>query len=93
MRLAPKKNLGGNRSFEALERNSYAILCYAVIKPLFMDCGACRAIPEVNMLWLDAFGTPKNPGGVSELSGPRKEFLCYTMRCGEYTFIYALWAL
>ena len=30
------------------------------------------------MLWLDAFGTPKNPGGVSELSGTRREFLCYT---------------
>ena len=28
-----------------------------------MDCGACRAIPKLNMLWLDAFGTPKNPGG------------------------------
>ena len=27
------------------------------------------------MLWLDAFGTPKNPGGVSELSGTRREFL------------------
>ena len=33
-------------------------------KPLFMHFGACRAIPEVNMLWLDVFGTPKNPGGV-----------------------------
>ena len=32
------------------------------------------------MLWLDAFGTPKNTGGVSELSGPRREFLCYEMR-------------
>ena len=32
-------------------------------KPLFMHCGACRAIPDVNMLWLDAFGTPKKPGG------------------------------
>ena len=32
-------------------------------KPLFMHCGACRAIPKVNMLWLDAFGSPKNPGG------------------------------
>ena len=31
------------------------------------------------MLWLDAFGTPKNPGGVSELSDPRREFLCYTI--------------
>ena len=28
-----------------------------------MDFGACRAIPKVKMLWLDAFGTPKNPGG------------------------------
>ena len=52
-------------------------------KPLFMHCGACRAIPEVNMLWLDAFGTPKNPGGVSELSGSRREFLYYTKRCGK----------
>ena len=34
------------------------------------------------MLWLDAFGTPKNPGGVSELSGPSKgiPMLYYEMR-------------
>ena len=77
------KNPRAYRSFQALEGNSYAILRNAVNKPLFMHCGACRAILEVNMLWLDAFGTPKNPGGVSELSGPRREFLCYSMRCGE----------
>ena len=67
-------------------RRGIPMLYYAkcsINKPLFMHCGACRAIPEVNMLWLDAIGTPKNPGGVSELSGPRREFLCYTMRCGE----------
>ena len=45
------------------------------------------------MLWLEAFGTPKNPGGVSELSGPGREFLCYTLRCCEQTFSYALWGL
>ena len=28
-----------------------------------MDCGACKAIPKRDMLWLDAFGTPKIPGG------------------------------
>ena len=28
-----------------------------------MDCGACRAILKLRMLWLDAFGTPKNPRG------------------------------
>ena len=72
MRLAPPKTLGGYRSFRAFEGNSYAILRDAILrdavnKPLFMHCGACRAIPEVNMLWLDAFGTPKYPGGVSEL--------------------------
>ena len=67
MRLAPPKTLGGYRSFRALEGNSYAILSDAVNKPLLGHCGACRAIPEVDMLWLDAFGTPKNPGGVSEL--------------------------
>ena len=66
------KNPGGYRSFQALEGNSHAILLDAVNKPLFMHCGACRAIPKVNMLWLDAFGTPKNPGRVSELSGPRR---------------------
>ena len=61
------KNPGGVSELSGLEGNSYAILRDAVNKPLFMHCGACRAIPEVNMLWLDAFGTPKNPGGVSEL--------------------------
>ena len=29
-----------------------------------MDCGAYRAIPKLKMLWLDAFATPKYPGGV-----------------------------
>ena len=28
------------------------------------------------MLWLDVFGTPKNPGGVSELLGPRNLYSC-----------------
>ena len=28
-----------------------------------MDCGVYRAIFKLKMLWLDAFGTPKNPGG------------------------------
>ena len=34
------------------------------------------------MLWLDAFGTPKNPGGVSEAFGPSKgiPMLYYEMR-------------
>ena len=58
------KNPGGYRSFQGLEGNSYAILWDADNTPLFMDCGACRAILKLNMLWLDAFGTPKNPGGV-----------------------------
>ena len=43
-----------------------------MIKTLFMHCGACRAIPEVNMLWLDVFGTPKNPGGGIGAFGPSK---------------------
>ena len=29
-----------------------------------MDCWAYTAIPKLKMLWLDAFGTPKIPGGV-----------------------------
>ena len=29
-----------------------------------MDCMAYRAIPKLKMLWLVAFDTPKNPGGV-----------------------------
>ena len=29
-----------------------------------MDCGVYRAILKLKMLWLEAFGTPKNPGGV-----------------------------
>ena len=45
------------------------------------------------MLWLDAFGTHNNPLGVSELLGPGREFLCYTMRCGEETFFFASWGL
>ena len=77
------KNPRAYRSFRALEGNSYAILRDAVNKPLFMHRGAYRAIQEVDMLWLDAFGTPKNHGGVSELLGLRRECLCYTMRCGE----------
>ena len=28
-----------------------------------MDCGVYRAIPKLKVLWLDAFGTPKIPGG------------------------------
>ena len=85
MRLVHPKTLkggGGYRSFQGLEGISYAILGDADKKPLFMDCGACRAIPKLRMLWLDAFGTPKNPGGVYELLGPRRDLLCYTMRCG-----------
>ena len=34
-----------------------------------MDCGACMAIPKLNMLWLDAFGTPKNLGGYRSFQG------------------------
>ena len=62
----PKKPRG-YRSFQALEGNSYAIIRNAVNKPLFMHCGACRAIPEGKMLWLNVFGQyalAKNPGGM-----------------------------
>ena len=47
-----------------------------------MDCGACRAIPKLKMLWLDAFGTPKNPGGGIGAFRASKKFpmLYYEMR-------------
>ena len=61
--------MGGHSSFQGLKGSSYAILGDADNKPIFMDCGAYRAILKLKMLLLDAFGTPKNPGGDSSFQG------------------------
>ena len=75
MRSAPPITLGGYRSFELkilpppllggapnnfpmhLNRRAGNI-------PLFIRCGAYRALLELKMLWPYVIGTPENPRGV-----------------------------
>ena len=35
--------------------------------PLFIRCGACRALLELKMLWPYVIGTPENPRGVENV--------------------------
>ena len=54
--------IGTGHSLQGSER---FLLCFTIVtdnKPLFMHCGACRAIPTVKVVWMDAVATPTNPG-------------------------------
>ena len=99
MRLPPQKTLGGGLNTKIgtghrLQGSEKFLLCFTIVtdnKPLFMHCGACRTIPTVKVVWMDAVATSKNPGGGSNkkigpghsLQRSERFLLCFTIVTGN----------
>ena len=76
--VATPKNPGGGSNTKigpghSFQRSERFLLCFTIvtdIKPLFMHCGAYRAIPTVKVIWMDAVAIPTNPGrGIDPKNG------------------------
>ena len=91
MRSAPPKTLGGYRiqnftppvTGGAPNNFPMHLNRRAGNIPLFIRCGACRALLELKMLWPYVIGTPENPRGVENVrtqnfANPFSQ--CYTYR-------------